>query len=534
MCTLSWQMHDDHLSLVFNRDELLTRNEAVPPQIYAIDGIRFLAPVDSEAGGTWLSGNEFGMVLTLLNNYSSPQDNMGDRSIESRGHLVKKLAVRSSVREITSALNEEDLTRYRPFDLFAFSGMTYPHQWSWDGSALREIIAPENPAVSSSLHFPLVKKWRSRLFRKMTKGSIKRVSHENQLRFHHQRSRLLPAYSVAMKRADRATVSITHVMIGPDYIRMRYKTGDIVAAENSFHNSFLPVNPQNIMAYQAGQRIPFKEADLIHVLKEKNKGLHGSLTFWAFPIIRVVAMEKSINKILMATRDLDARHFAQALLNHLGVTGRLHSNSIEMPDAESRPLFVANHPTGGLDGLLMLSLLLQYYPSSKMIVNDVLEHISPLRPVIIPVDLYQHSRKSAEILHEAFAGNDALLVFPAGRTGRIHNGLVRDFQWNKMPVRLAQKYNRTIVPVYIKGRNSWRFNTVARLRSLLGITLNLEMLLLAREFLKPANKTFNLFLGEPIRPGAVQKLAGRDSERAEQLRKISEEISLGYSRELVQ
>lgn len=535
MCTLSWQLYHSNLNLVFNRDELFSRPEALSPDLYETNGTRFLAPIDSKAGGTWISANEYGLVLALLNNYSVSQirRNNAEREYKSRGLLVRALAGKASVSEVMKTIQEEDLFHYQPFDLYVFSGIQHPHQWSWDGAFLREIISPVVPAVSSSLHFPIVKKWRSFLFRKLTKKGIKPITEEQHLAYHHKRIPLLSAYSTAMKRSDRATVSITQIRIEEDKICMRYKSGDITDPDNEFSSIELPLKIKCNVSEKSNQSKDNSGIDFQNILKQKNKTIHDSLPGWVFPVMRKVVMQKTISKIILELKDLDGKHFPQTILNYLNVTGRLHTQSYAMPPADSRPLFVANHPTGGLDGLLMLSLLLQYYPSSKMIVNDVLEHIPQLRSVIVPVDLYKHSRVSAELLHEAFASNEALLVFPAGRTGRIRDGINRDFRWNKMPVRLAKEHGRTIVPVYINSRNSWKFNTVAWLRTYYGISLNLEMMLLAREFAKPAQKTFDLFLGEPMQPEHIEKLANSDSDRAYRLQQINEEIKTAYMNKMV-
>ena len=535
MCTLSWQIHNSHLSLVFNRDELFTRPEAIPPDVYESDGIHYIAPVDSKAGGTWISANENGLILALLNNYAVSQVNSdhSKSSFKSRGLLVRELAVKSSVWEVMRALQKEDMMNYQPFDLYVFSGIRNPHQWSWDGSFLREIIAPSNPAVSSSLHFPLVKKWRSFLFRKATQKGIRTLSEEEQLAYHHKRIPFLAAYSTAMKRSDRATVSITHIRMGLEKIQMRYKTGELTNSKSAFTSIELALKQKKTNSGKSPIAIDFSGIDFKGLLLEKNKAVHDSLPGWVFPVMRKVVMQKRVNSVITQLATLEGKHFPQTILNYLNVTGRLHTQSFAMPRADSRPLFVANHPTGGLDGLLLLSLLLHYYPSSKMIVNDILGHIPQLRSVIVPVDLYNHSRNSAEVLHKAFASDDALLVFPAGRTGRIRDGINRDFRWNKMPVRLAKEHNRTIVPVYINSRNSWKFNTVAKFRTYFGISLNLEMMLLAREFVKPAQKTIDLFLGEPMMPDYVEKLAECDSDRAYRLQKINEEIRTAYIKEMV-
>ena len=78
MCTVSWRFEltaeqpAPRFELFFNRDESRRRGPAHPPQIMEPVGeSKLLAPIDSDAGGTWLAANEHGLVLALLNLYQA-------------------------------------------------------------------------------------------------------------------------------------------------------------------------------------------------------------------------------------------------------------------------------------------------------------------------------------------------------------------------------------------------------------------------------------------------------------------------------
>ncbi|MCV6603730.1 MAG: NRDE family protein, partial [Porticoccaceae bacterium] len=84
MCTLSWIQHQDSYSLVFNRDELNSRQRALPPALKtALDGSRYLSPTDTDAGGSWLQVNEHGLTACLLNYYAA--DTAPSDDVHSRG-----------------------------------------------------------------------------------------------------------------------------------------------------------------------------------------------------------------------------------------------------------------------------------------------------------------------------------------------------------------------------------------------------------------------------------------------------------------
>ena len=67
MCTVSWLRQSNGYQLFCNRDEKRTRRPSSGPQLLVRDGVRFLAPIDADFGGTWIAVNEFGLSLVLVN-----------------------------------------------------------------------------------------------------------------------------------------------------------------------------------------------------------------------------------------------------------------------------------------------------------------------------------------------------------------------------------------------------------------------------------------------------------------------------------
>lgn len=59
------------LSGVFNRDEQKSRALALAPAIYDRQGVSVMMPLDPQGQGSWISLNQFGLSLCLLNNYQA-------------------------------------------------------------------------------------------------------------------------------------------------------------------------------------------------------------------------------------------------------------------------------------------------------------------------------------------------------------------------------------------------------------------------------------------------------------------------------
>ena len=55
MCTVSWIHQGPGYQLFCNRDEKHTRRPASKPQLLTRGGVRFLAPIDGDFGGTWIA-----------------------------------------------------------------------------------------------------------------------------------------------------------------------------------------------------------------------------------------------------------------------------------------------------------------------------------------------------------------------------------------------------------------------------------------------------------------------------------------------
>lgn len=265
--------------------------------------------------------------------------------------------------------------------------------------------------------------------------------------------------------------------------------------------------------------------DILALLQEKNAALHQRLPAAGRWLLPKITYQEEINQGLQALSALPCRLFPEYVLEHLGVSTIVTAQSAALPAPESRPVFIANHPTGGLDGVTMMAWLLSVYPTLKVVVTDALLKVPHMAPFVVPVDRYRRARASTEALHAAFAGDEPLLIFPAGRTGRRHQGVIQDADWHKMPVSLGLRHQRTLVPVHIEGHNSRFFDTVAWLRRQLGITLNLEMALLARELMRPACKTFQLTAGTPISPSTLHGMGSNDAERLVQVRACYETLA---------
>ena len=125
--------------------------------------------------------------------------------------------------------------------------------------------------------------------------------------------------------------------------------------------------------------------------------------------------------------------------------------SLQFTDRDSlkpngRYIFVSNHPLGGLDGLIMISVLGKIFGKIKFVVNDILLNIIPMRSLFVPVN--KHGRMGKEygiMIHDAYSSDAQILYFPAGLCSRLIKGEITDLKWQKNFLKQAKRYNRDIL-----------------------------------------------------------------------------------------
>ena len=213
---MTWFRHSEAYEIFFNRDEKKTRQKATPPLLQELQGVRFLAPRDEEAGGSWMLANEHGVALTLLNLWGVGELNTTQK--RSRGRmLTDELADVATAQEALTRLHDMDLRPYPGFTLAAFDlqQTSAPLMAQWDGAKLLPIVA-QMPLCSSGFSPREVLTSRQNLF----DAAPHATPHE--LWLWHTQEPQPTAYTVRMNRPDAQTWSISHVSISSQNIQWRY------------------------------------------------------------------------------------------------------------------------------------------------------------------------------------------------------------------------------------------------------------------------------------------------------------------------
>lgn len=223
MCTASWHRGLSGYRLFFNRDELRTRGEARAPQLFERDGVRALAPVDGDGGGSWIGVNQHGLSLGLLNGYQDELPRDAGR-LESRGGVVTRLLFEATHADLEEGLAELPFERLRGFRLLVLDAAGEARLHRWDGRELSLGLLPELPLTSSSRDPEGAGRARRQHLEALRQRHGE-LSERVLVDFHTSHEPERGARSTCMHRDDASTVSASWIAVEEERVLFRYAPG---------------------------------------------------------------------------------------------------------------------------------------------------------------------------------------------------------------------------------------------------------------------------------------------------------------------
>ena len=241
-----------------------------------------------------------------------------------------------------------------------------------------------------------------------------------------------------------------------------------------------------------------KEYINIHkIIKASDSKLLKRLPNFVIYLIKLIIRENEINRILSAYADYEGVDFLTKIIHELNIKIEIEGKE-NLPD-NRRCFFVANHPFGFVDGLVLTKTVGSKYGDFRAIGNDIFKQIPHLKSKIAAVNVFgANPREYILELEKLFNSDIPITHFPAGVVSRIKKRKVEDSDWQKGFIKKAIAYQRNIVPFFFYGHNSYLFYLCYIARKSIGVQANLELVLLPREFFKKKNKTIKVKIGEPI------------------------------------
>lgn len=227
MCTVSWVHDESGYQLLCNRDEKRTRAAASGPQIKERSGVRYIAPIDGDYGGSWLSANELGVSICLLNGASltgtDAKRQKPDGEYRSRGRLILDLANSDSLKKVCERISRLKLSVFAPFTIAVLEPGQHTAVIEWNGE--RKLILPYGdpfmPLISSSFDPDTVRVRRRHEFVRRL-HSARKLDADILYSFHESHCHQPDAYSPCMHRPDAHTVSFSWITVTESGVEFVY------------------------------------------------------------------------------------------------------------------------------------------------------------------------------------------------------------------------------------------------------------------------------------------------------------------------
>lgn len=236
-------------------------------------------------------------------------------------------------------------------------------------------------------------------------------------------------------------------------------------------------------------------SDIISLkLKLGNSRLSVSVEKILAKIVSRLLYLNRVEKFIENYSHLDGKQFINQLFEELNFSYLISSRDHYKIPSHGRVICVANHPIGSLDALSLLKAVLEVRRDVKIVANEILYSIEPIRNLLIPIKLDSKSaqKNSVNEIRQALQNEYAVILFPAAEVSRLKGLTIVDSKWNRGAVRFANKFNSPVLPVYIEARNSFLFYFISLLSK------KVSMLLLSHELFNKTNHIIKLKIGDVI------------------------------------
>ena len=181
-------------------------------------------------------------------------------------------------------------------------------------------------------------------------------------------------------------------------------------------------------------------------------GVFGTFCGW---LLMKALKISALNKMYDRNKHLSEIEFLNAILDELQIKFEIPEEDFKRLPKDGAYITISNHPLGGIDGVLLLKLMLEREPDFKVIANFLLHRIAPIKQYIMPVNPFENHKdaKSSVIgIKETFrhlSDGKPLGMFPAGEVSTYKDGqLVVDKAWEEGAIKVIRKAQVPVIPIY--------------------------------------------------------------------------------------
>jgi putative hemolysin len=206
-----------------------------------------------------------------------------------------------------------------------------------------------------------------------------------------------------------------------------------------------------------------------------------------------------INDTFEKAEEFEGVAFVDEILRLVGVKLEISESDIKNIPLDGAFTAIANHPYGGIEGLILIKILCSVRPEAKVMANFILKKIPNLSDFFVAVNPFENVEHSSSI--SGIKTTLSLLnagvpigIFPAGEvsTYKIGQQQVTDKLWHPVVGKLISKSKAPVLPIYFHGNNGLLFNLLSLIHPALRTAK------LPSELFNKKGHTIKVRIGKPI------------------------------------
>ena len=211
-----------------------------------------------------------------------------------------------------------------------------------------------------------------------------------------------------------------------------------------------------------------------------------------------------VNEVFQKAEHLQGPTFVDKILQIIGISVEFDENDLKNIPKKGAFIAIANHPYGGIEGLVLLKLLCIVRPDSKLMANFLLKKIPNLSDYFIAVNPFENVEHSSSISGikntlELLRSGTPIGIFPAGEvsTFKFETQQITDKLWHPVVGKIIAKANVPVIPVYFQGNNGLLFNLLSFIHP------TLRTAKLPSEIFNKRGHKIKVRIGKPILPSDI-------------------------------
>jgi putative hemolysin len=206
-----------------------------------------------------------------------------------------------------------------------------------------------------------------------------------------------------------------------------------------------------------------------------------------------------VNELFAQAQPKQGPDFVDAILKGCGIEIEFDEKELKNIPTTGSFIAIANHPYGGIEGMVLLKILCMVRPDAKLMANFLLKKIPNLSDYFVAVNPFENVEHSSSISGlkntlELLGNGTPIGIFPAGEvsTFKVDKQQITDRMWHPVVGKIIAKAKVPVVPIYFHGNNGLLFNLLSLIHPALRTAK------LPSELFNKSGHTIRLRIGKPI------------------------------------